>query len=403
MQFDDYVGTIDIDLSHMGRFLTKWFRPEDLVTVSGVTTSGIRKYLSWVLPVSRLQDVVNNNEDFTGMTTLGDQKMNLYVGTNPTKEDNAVTLFGSRGTKADVRDIYGCYVDLDVVKAGKKTGVFESKEAIFEFLKNFPLPPTIVVDNGVSGGVHAYWRLVDEDVPRATDLLLSQWWSYVAENSPVQVDRLIDITRVLRLPSGVYWPSNDKDKFDIVRVVSDDGPQYSLDYLLDISKEPFDKYQTKLAEIRTQKTRINVQLWNDRLEKRIKDQGLLGGVSSTDRLYSERQFKIVNQLLENYLENEVDWGDILEPQGWTQLKVSDNGEETWARPGKSDRSAVVNYVNSLGQVSGAMSLLSSSVETGLSDLKEAGIPITKMQVMLRYNYNDDIGLMVDDLYEKVVK
>lgn len=395
MDFDNYAGSISTDLSHLHTFLNAWFRPDDLVTLVGIPTSGVRIVMSQVISVQRLLAVTE--DEFPGLTMIDDRKVNLYVATNPTKEVNGVIIDKSRGTKADVRDIYGCFVDLDVNKEGKKSGVFESKQDILDFLDNFPLKPTMVIDNGSGGGIHAYWRLHDEDVPRATDSLLAAWWSFVYENSDVQIDRLIDITRILRLPSGIYWPSNEADRFDSVKVVYADGPRYSLDQLTEISKEPYQIYVNKLLALKTEKTRVNVEKWNQRLTKRIADAS-----PNLAPEMSERKFNILNQLIQNYIDDELEWQDILGPYGWTCLKTADNGEETWARPGKNERSAVVNYVNGLGEVSGAMSLLSSSAETGISDLKEAGIPITKMQVLLRYNYNDDINQMIDDLYEKVV-
>lgn len=397
MNFDDYVGSITTDLSHLRTFLNAWFRPDDLVTLVGIPTSGIRIVMSQVVSVKRLL-AITTDEEFAGLTMIDDRKVNLYIATNPTKEVNGVVIDKSRGTKADVRDIYGCFVDLDVIKEGKKSGVFESKQEIFNFLGSFPLKPTMVIDNGSGGGIHAYWRLNDEDVPRATEGLLAAWWSFVSEQSPVQVDRLIDITRILRLPSGVYWPSNDTEKFDSVKVVYADGPTYSLDELMNISAAPYKKYVEKLAELKTQKTRVNVEKWNKRLSSKIAQNS-----PNISRELSERQYNILNQLIQSHIDDELSWQDILGPYGWTCLKVSDDGEETWARPGKNERSAVVNYVNGRGEVSGAMSLLSSSAETGISDLKEAGIPITKMQVLLRYKYDDDINEMIDDLYEKVVK
>ena len=61
----------------------------------------------------------------------------------------------------------------------------------------------------------------------------------------------------------------------------------------------------------------------------------------------------------------------------------------FARPGKGDRSAVVDYTDENGVVSPVMSLLSKSEMTGLLDLYEAAIPLTKYQVLLRTRYQDN--------------
>jgi hypothetical protein len=42
-----------------------------------------------------------------------------------------------------------------------------------------------------------------------------------------------------------------------------------------------------------------------------------------------------------------------------------------------------------------MSLLSSSEETGLADLKEAGVVLTKYRVALRLWFNDDETKMIE--------
>lgn len=396
MLFDEYAGTVDIDLTHVRSFLRNWYREDDLVTLVGMPTSGPFRTIHSVVP---MKEVLEADEDnFRGLLSFDDIKVNMYIGTNPTTEDNSIDLFKSRGTKKDVRDIYGCFVDLDVVKDGKKEGVFPSKEAIYEFLRSLDMQPTIIVDNGASGGVHAYWRLEDEDVAHAPKDLGAMWWSYIANKSPVRIDRLIDITRMLRLPSGIYWPSNGADKFDTVKVISADGPRYSLHDFMSVVEEPHRVYLAKLEALRVERTHDNIEFWNKRLESLYKSDSEV-----RQKEFSMFQFNVINTLIESYIEKDVLWSDLLGPYGWTHLKTLDDGEETWARPGKMERSAVVNYVDGEGRVSGAMSLLSSSAETGLSDLKEARVPITKFQVMLRYVYDDDISKMVEDLYSKVVK
>jgi hypothetical protein len=49
-----------------------------------------------------------------------------------------------------------------------------------------------------------------------------------------------------------------------------------------------------------------------------------------------------------------------------------------------------------------MSLLSMSEETGLADLKDAGINLTKYRVMLRLQYQDDEKKMVEHLVDRVL-
>lgn len=393
MQFKDFAGSTSIDLKHLHEFLGTWFRPDDLLTIVGIPATGVRKVMSFTVKASELVTVPP--EEFEKLTVVSTdrRKINVYTCINPTKEENHVQLY-SRGTKEDVRDVYGCFIDLDVVKEGKKQGVFETKQDIYAFLDSLEVPPTMVLDNGADGGIHAYWRLVDQDIPNATEELMARWWAYISSLSPVKIDRLIDKTRLSRLPSAIYWPSGD-GKFDTVKVVKSRGPQYTLQELVDVSQDAFDKHNKRVSELRMQKTRIDVDLWNERLAQRISE-------SEPDRRFSEQQVKIMMHLIDQYINTQFDWADILEPHGWTFLKESGEGDQVWARPGKNDRSATVNHQKNDGSISGVMSLLSSSDETRLADLKEAGVPLTKRQVLLRLKYNDDVIRMVDDMYQEVL-
>lgn len=396
MKFNDAVGSIDIDTSHLKRFLTTWFRKDDLVTIVGIPATGVRKVMSFTIKASELHDVTPEMFDKLSIVETDQRRMNVYVGINPTKEENTVTLY-SRGDKSNVRAVYGCFIDLDVVKSGKKLGVFESKDEIYSFLKSLDLPPTMIIDNGANGGVHAYWRLKDEDIERADESLLAHWWAYISSLSPVKIDRLIDKTRISRLPSGIYWPS-DEGKFDNVKVVMDDGPLYSLDHILNVSEYAYNEHNRKVSELRMQKTRTDIDAWNKRLAHHI----VLNDSRATSRQYTERQVTVLMYLMDDYISNHFEWSDILEPYGWTFLRQDHDGSGVWARPGQGARSAVVDYQKSDGSISGVMSLLSSSDETLLADLKEAGVPLTKKQVLLRLKYNDDVVLMVDDLYTEVM-
>ena len=395
MRFDDYAGKISIDTSHMQSFMRSWFLEDDLVTIMGTTASGYRSNLSFTVPVKEL--VTATNEEFEKLTTIESdgRRVNLYFGVNPTKEDNSVTLY-RRGGKENVRDIYGCFIDLDVVHSGSKEGVFSSKENIYNFLDKLPHPPTLVVDNGISGGVHAYWRLVDEDVPKADETLIAHWWAYISSLSDVKIDRLIDKSRVARMPSGIYWPK-DGDKFDTVKVIKSDGNRYRLDDLISVSKEAFDSYNYRMAEIRAQKTRTDIDKWNGWLLEKVKEKN-----PTLSRSLCDRQVLVLMHMIDNYLNTSYSWHDILEPYGWTFLKTHDSGAGVWARPGQSARSAEVDYPKSDGTISHVMSLLSSSEETGLSDLKEAGVPLTKRQVLLRLKYDDNVIAMVNDMYKEVI-
>jgi hypothetical protein len=48
-----------------------------------------------------------------------------------------------------------------------------------------------------------------------------------------------------------------------------------------------------------------------------------------------------------------------------------------------------------------MSLFSAAPETGLNDLLEAEVNLTKYRVMLRLEYRDDEQAMIDDYLRKI--
>lgn len=395
MKFSEHVGSTTIDPTHLRKFIQTWYKPEDTITLIGITNSGPRKTLSFTVKAKDLYEY--SDKDIENLTVIEttNQRMDMYITINPTKDDNTVTLY-SRGDSSNIREIYGCFVDFDVVKEGKKSGVFTSKEQIYSFLDSIPVPPTIIVDNGINGGVHAYWKIDNESGVTIPNEILLKWWSYISSISPVSIDRLIDITRMSRMPSGIYWPKGDDTKFDTVKVVKNDGPTYSYEFLDKVTQPAYDAYTTRVTELRMQKTYVDTELWNERLLKKIREDN-----PSSNRQFTERQVKIIMTLIDNYVNNNLSWFDILEPHGWTCLKEKSEGGSVWARPGQSARSAEVDFHKPDGSISHVMSLLSSSPETRLADLKEADVVLSKKQVLLRLKYDDDVEAMVDDLYKEV--
>ncbi len=392
MKFNDLVGSTTIDVSHLRAFLTCWYRPGDIVSLIGIPTTGSRQVLSMAQRVDDLMTA--SNEDLEPLTYIPseDKRMNMYISINPLIEDHSVDL-RARGSKADVREIYGTFIDFDITKAGTKEGAFDSKQEVFDFLLGVPTPPTMVIENGENGGIHAYWRLNDEDVHEADESLLLRWWAYISSMTDKKIDKLIDKTRISRIPSCIYWPKDSSMRIDTVKTLTTSGPQYSLSDMVSTSLDAFQRHQAKVAALRDQKVRLDPSAWETRVLQIARGGG-------SNRKLSEMQAKIAMHRIDQFIDECYEWAEVLEPYGWTFLKENSDGSKTWARPGKNERSAVVDYVDGSGRKSGVMSLLSSSPDTLLEDLKEAGVPLTKKQVLLRLHYNDDVHLMVDDLYER---
>lgn len=391
MKFTEFAGDSTIDVSHLHSFLKTWYCPGDIISFVGIPKTGTRKVLSQAQSVERMLEATPGEIESLSYIVEQDKHMSMYMSINPLIEDHKVTLT-SRGDKSDVRAVYGTFIDFDVTKEGSKEGAFDSKEEILQFISTLPLKPSIIVDNGISGGIHAYWRVVQEDVDRVEESLLVRWWAYITSLTPRKIDKLIDKTRISRMPSAIYWPG-EGEKIDTVKIHSVSGTQYPLDTLLSASEEAYQAHLRKIAALRDQKVRVDRSKWEERVLTRVRE-------NSPSRAYTELQAKVAMDRIDRFIDECYEWSDILPQHGWTFLKENSDGSKTWARPGKSERSAVVDYISPSGAKSGVMSLLSSSSETRLEDLKEAGVPLTKKQVMLRLEYNDDVLAMVDDLYER---
>ena len=205
MKFTEFVGDSTIDVSHLHTFLKAWYCPEDTISLVGIPKTGTRRVLSQAQPVKRMLETTPEEIETLSYIVEQDKQMSMYMSINPLIEDHKVTL-SSRGDKSDVRSVYGTFIDFDVSKEGSKEGAFNSKEEILQFISTIPLKPTIIVDNGISGGVHAYWRVASEDIDRVEESLLVRWWAYISSLTSRKIDKLIDKTRISRMPSAIYWP-----------------------------------------------------------------------------------------------------------------------------------------------------------------------------------------------------
>lgn len=380
MKFNDFAGKIEYDVSHVHTFVRKWFSPNDLVVLSGVTAdSSYKRVLSQTLPASDL--AVITPEELEDLCVEEGRKYNTYISCFPVKEDNNIGAL-SRGTKEDIKEVFGVYADLDV-----KPGCFESKEEIRDFLYGLDLRPTMIVDNGKYGGVHAYWRL-HHGLTTEEDMLL-KWWCYLTSKTSKNIDRLKDSTRMLRLPSGVYW---GEEGSDTVKLVVSNGPTYSVEDFLKVAQGPFEDRQR----------RIHATIEREHLSR---DQ--IGGLAVeifsnyNNTGFNNWSTRIAISKLEQIINDSLTWDEILVPHGWTHLRELRDGANEWARPGQNRRSAVTDYSYNGVQTSNVMSLLSQSNETGLLDLLDAGIPLTKYRVYLRLAYRDNEIAMLNGMKTRI--
>lgn len=393
MKFSDHAGSITIDSGHFKAFAYAWYMPNDLVSIVAMPVNKTKKspVPSQIITIEDLLKATN--EDFESWCYLDEDRQtpcNMYMAISPLK-DGTVLAPGKRGDESNFKGVYGAFVDLDV-ESPSKLGCFKSKEEINEFLNSLEYPPTIVVDNGASGGVHAYWRLHRGET--GTKELLERWWSYLSTQTERKIDKLIDITRISRMPSCIYWAKRDGDKTDTVKVLSNSGPTYSLEQMNSITEAAFVKYKQRRKDVINKESQRKWSSLPDLASKLYKEY--------TGDGYNWGAMRIIANIEDIYNEK-VDWEDVLIPNGWTFLRDLNDGAREWARPGRDERSAVTDFDYGDGNgASPVMSLLSSAEETGLFDLKDAGIPLTKYRVSLRLDFDDDDEKFIEYIRQEIL-
>ncbi|UDL16851.1 DNA primase [Arthrobacter phage Atuin] len=367
MKLSDVLGEMEVSSADARLFLQTWFRPDDKICLVGRKSKKVGKYgntLSQAI-IAR-ESVAFTDETLKSLIFSEEAQWNLYFGVGPIKDEVDVELM-KRGKEDNVKYLPGVWADIDVKEKG-----FTSQESILEFLSSLPLQPSIIVGSG-SGGVHAYWKLLWSE--EGNKELAERWWSYLDEAAGEErkIDKLIDATRILRLPGSVYFPKEGSGgKTATVKLLKCDQIQYSIQQLTELSQAAYDVKNKK-------RDRVLSEDYNQNLNLDLFARDLLGGMGGN----RWKMWKALAEL-EGYVNEHMTWDEILEPHGWTFLRTlsDDRGREV-ARPGRNERSGVVDYEDSP-----VMSLLSESEETGLADLKDARIPLTKFRVYLRLQFND---------------
>jgi len=369
LKFSDLTGKVKISAYHATTFVSTWFDPDDKICVVGRKSEKTGNLDT--VSQSMLAKEFCEFDDDTLESLIFDEdgnKWNLYLGVCPIKEDVSLT---KRGTEANVDHVTGVWADIDIKPKG-----FESQDEIIQFLFSLALRPTIVVGSG-SGGIHAYWKLAPGE--KGNKELVERWWSYLDETAGERsIDKLVDLTRILRIPGSVYFPkANSGSKVGAVEILFKVEDTYTIEQITSVSEKD---YQTKVER---RKALINKDA-NRRMDMDTFARDMLGGLGGN----KWKMWRAISEL-EGYVNERMTWYEILSPYGWTHQRTLSDGSNEWARPGRNERSAVVDYEDSP-----VMSLLSSAEETGLADLKDAHIPITKYRALLRLKFDDNEKDMV---------
>ena len=292
---------------------------------------------------------------------------------------SAVTLHRpekGRGGLRHVKEVPGVWIDLDV-----KDGAFNDQEACLQLLRDCPLSPTAVVLTG-SGGAHGYWRLdkpVETDAGRELNL---RWWSLLSDMAyPVEIDRLTDPSRVLRVPGAIRWPKKVGEKTANVHLLFSQDISYTKEQ---IEEHTADVWAEHLARIERTKARVK--------ENRERAHELV--VASADDKNNKWLFYMQLAGVEEMFNEKYDWAPILESQGWTCLGTDEDGRVLWSRPGDGYRkSATTDWPDSPH----IMSLFSTAPETGLVELHDSEIPLTKYRVWVQLVWNGNESAAIESL------
>lgn len=372
--FSDVGGSVSTDANMAHALIQRWFDPHDLVVISGKRPEKIKG----LNVISQCESALEMLYDLTPEIMNGlSKEMDLYINIGTPKEIPSTPA--KRVREIDLSRSIGIVADFDV-----KPGAFASSSDLDEFINNLPIQPSIIVESG-SGGLHAWWKISNlpknqMSVGLARDMA-EQWWSYLhytaIDTYGASVDKIYDTARMLRLPGSIHWPRPGKiDAVPtpvILRTAS--GPDTTYQEILKHSAPTWEKHLNNRKRVQSAD--------RDLYKTTIDYASLVGGGVWADRL--------IIAGLEEWFCEELTWEDILTPAGWTYVREDGLGRKEWARPGRDEKSATVDWPESPY----VMSLLSTSYETGLLDLLDAGVPLTKFRVSLRLNFGDDYKSMVN--------
>ena len=346
--------------------ISQWFDSMDTIVITGKEPP-----LQQLGPRPRLQSVRITVKKFVEemMSDSGEDKlaalcadMDLYFAVAP-------VISGTRGPRlkrADITALRGITLDLDV-----KEGAFASEEQGMEFLSSLAYHPSFMVGTG-SGGIHAYWRFDRPVAVSEGEALIRAWWAYAneiaMENYGADIDRLIDSTRMLRVPGSLRYPKTEGEVVSPVTMLGVTGVVVTPDQIREVTQDAVQRRDEHVAQVR--KTAKEVQEF-------VPTQ--IEGVS--DSIWAQA---VISDDVSEWIQT-IPWSTILGQLGWTFILTDADGRDHWARPGSSAKSATVNWPESPN----VMALHSTSRETGLADLHEAGVALTKQRVLLRLFFADD--------------
>lgn len=342
IRLKDLLGSVHLDIAKTNHFLKilhgpgigygnaqLFFKLRDGGNISDATAGSVRTVLH--RPASDLwltgHQVTLPEPDLELRRSI-EAYWNMYVSVG--------RFSGTRRSSDESTWIPGTWADLDL-KPSLECG-FTTSDELDAFITSIA-PPTLVVDSG-SGGRHPYWLLSGSglaDQKKARELM-ARWRSLLLVTSRELGKRVdlgvFDLARILRLPGTPRHPKLARHETittsRMVQLLVDDGPRYSLDDLLILTKNAYGVVRRQQREYR------QLQQDDDATRRERQSSRGLGVAMYYDviRVFEQTQ----------------DWAPMLLATGW--MLDSDNREHEgsstaacyWRRPGKtSGGSADTDY------------------------------------------------------------
>lgn len=379
MKWTDIGGDDSLDREASARHLEFMFEPGDLVHITGLREKNkLQGKQAGVITIGGDRDELCEQIRAEGLKVYGpetpDNPWNIYYSIAPASE--VVEGLKRRPGKKQAAEVRQLFADLDT-----KDGGFESEEAIRAYIDGLTIAPSCVCWTG-SGGCHLTWLVAPEDRELFTKdtKAAEKWWSWLMSQAPegVMIDYLVDPeSRVLRLAGTVRFPKGREVAApQPVRAEYTSAEPLTRDAFNRAVREPYKSYSARTKA------------------RRESDRALAADTVSLSGLpLTWKRAAILSEVDEIVAAN-LSWDDVLAPRGWTFYKDGGDGSREWTRPGKSgEKSGTTDWPDSPE----VMSLFSAAPETGLWDLEESKIPLTKWRCYLRLHHNDNVAAAIDAL------
>lgn len=357
------------DGGQAAQFYDDWFGNESKMfsVVSRITPGGSGMVENLHETPVTLRDMFREHP-LDELIYMNGMQWNLYMGVGVMEKKPPIktaTNKRGKGGKKDITYVPGIWVDLDV----DKDDAFHDEAHALDLLRSCNPLPTIVVATG-TGGVHGYWKTQQALDPEHAETLTEMWWAHLERESQCKIDRLTNCDRIMKLPGSIRWAKEEGEAPTPVRLLYSSKNTIRASVLEDLARPAHTDYKTMIRERRSTINR-----------------GQTAAMGALGDLRGWNQRMALANMEQAFNDNHT-WQEILLPHGWQEIGHDSEGRTLWARPGVSKFKLRKAAATDFGD-SQAMSLFSDSPETGLLELHEAEIPLTKYRVHIQLNWNGD--------------